>query len=51
MNALPYATLCIDCQREQEQYGSAGSGDSDWGRVLDTGGDNDVSISDIEIDA
>jgi DnaK suppressor protein len=51
LNALPYATLCINCQREQEQYGSAGGGDADWGRVLDTSGDNDVSISDIEIDA
>jgi len=50
LNALPYATLCINCQREQEQFGTVGGGDADWGRVLDTGGDNDVSISDIEID-
>jgi DnaK suppressor protein len=50
LNALPYATLCINCQREQEQFGTVGSGDTDWGRVLDTGGDNDVSINDIEID-
>jgi DnaK suppressor protein len=50
LNALPYATLCINCQREQEQYGRGGSGDADWGRVLDTSGDNDVSINDIEID-
>ncbi len=50
LNALPYATLCIDCQREQEKYGSHGRHDSDWGRVHDSGNDNDVSISDIEID-
>jgi len=28
LNALPYATLCIDCQREAEKYGSSGSGDT-----------------------
>ena len=50
LNALPYATLCINCQREQEQYGTAGGADADWGRVLDTSGDNDPSINDIEID-
>ena len=50
LNALPYATLCIDCQREAERFGKGGSGDSDWGRVLDTSGDGDVSMSDIEID-
>lgn len=50
LNALPYATLCINCQREQEKYGHHGGHDADWGRVLDSGNDNDVSINDIEID-
>jgi DnaK suppressor protein len=50
LNALPYATLCIECQREQEKYGRHGGNDSDWGRVHDSGSDNDVSINDIEID-
>ncbi len=51
LNALPYATLCIDCQRESEQYGAAGGMDSDWGRLLDSsGGDSDMSINDIELD-
>ncbi|REK15886.1 MAG: TraR/DksA family transcriptional regulator [Planctomycetota bacterium] len=50
LNALPYATLCINCQREQEQYGHTGANDANWGRVLDSGNDNDVSINDIEID-
>lgn len=51
LNALPYATLCIDCQRESERFGKGAGGDADWGRVLDTsGGDGDVSINDIEID-
>lgn len=50
LNALPYATLCINCQRERERDGGAGANDADWGRVLDTSGDGDVSINDIEID-
>src|ERR1044072_4670710 len=39
--ALPSAPLGIECQREAEGYGSSGSSDADWGRVLDTSGDND----------
>jgi DnaK suppressor protein len=49
LNALPYATLCIDCQREAERYGSLNNNDADWGRVLDSS-DGDVSINDIEMD-
>jgi DnaK suppressor protein len=51
LNALPYATNCIACQREAEKYGSDGGGGTDWGRLLDGGsGDVDVTISDIELD-
>ncbi len=51
LSALPYATLCIECQREVEKSGSLGSGDADWGRLLESGsGDSDVSINDIELD-
>jgi DnaK suppressor protein len=51
LNALPYATHCIKCQREAERQGSAGGSDVDWGRLLDSsGGDADMSISDIELD-
>ncbi|MHB1035770.1 MAG: TraR/DksA family transcriptional regulator [Pirellulales bacterium] len=51
LNALPYATLCIECQRESERYGASGSLDSDWGRLLESsGGDSDMSINDIELD-
>src|SRR5690242_21824887 len=48
LNALPYATLCIECQREAERYGKGAAGDADWGRVLDSGSGDDVSINDIE---
>lgn len=50
LNALPYATLCIDCQR-QEESGSGGAGqNADWSRVLDSSyADSEVSFSDLEI--
>jgi DnaK suppressor protein len=51
LNALPYATYCIECQREAERTGIGMNGESDWGRLVDPGsGDVDVSINDIEID-
>ena len=51
LNALPYATHCIECQRESERNGAHGGGDADWGRLIDSGsGDVDLSINDIELD-
>jgi DnaK suppressor protein len=51
LNALPYATFCIKCQREAERQGMGGASEVDWGRLLDSsGGDADLSISDIELD-
>ena len=51
LNALPYATLCIKCQREAEMEGAAGRADVDWSRLLDvTPQDTDLSINDIELD-
>jgi len=51
LNALPYATYCIECQREAEKYGGMDSGGTDWGRLLDGGsGDSDATINDIEVD-
>ncbi len=51
LNALPYATLCIKCQRESEREGGLGGNDTDWGRLLDTGGhEADMSIGDLELD-
>ena|SRR6266568_3431211 len=55
LNALPYSTLCIKCQREMESEGGwgAGSGEFDWARVSDHDHgmeDREVNISDLEID-
>lgn len=49
LNALPYATSCIECQRAAEMGGGAGGAGGDWSRVLDNGmGDVEVSFSDLE---
>src|SRR5215475_1123412 len=50
LNALPYATYCIGCQREAERTGSTLGGSDDWGRVNDSSGDGEVSFNDIELD-
>ena len=51
LNALPYATYCIQCQREAERQGAASASDVDWSRLLDTSSpDTELSINDIELD-
>ncbi|MEX2170704.1 MAG: TraR/DksA family transcriptional regulator [Pirellulales bacterium] len=50
LNALPYATSCIECQRAAENGGMGGRSDGDWSRIIDTGySDADVSFSDLEM--
>ncbi|RIK76179.1 MAG: molecular chaperone DnaK [Planctomycetota bacterium] len=49
LNALPYATNCIDCQRANENSSGGHFLGGDWSRVLDGGVlDVDVSFTDIE---
>jgi len=55
LNALPFSTLCIKCQREMESEGGwlAGRGGADWARVADhdhSMDDKEVNLSDLEID-
>ena len=51
LQALPYATLCINCQREAEKSGLGAGNGANWTRVLDVdGGDNDAALNDIELD-
>jgi DnaK suppressor protein len=50
LQALPYATMCIQCQREAEKNGED-LGGANWNRILDVGlADNEISASDLEID-
>jgi DnaK suppressor protein len=55
LNALPYSTLCIKCQREAESdTGFIGElAAMDWEKVRDADGaheDRDVDLADLEID-
>jgi DnaK suppressor protein len=50
LKALPYATLCIGCQREMELEGDFNGYSANWDRILDSDHDNDVSINDLEVD-
>ena len=40
LQALPYATHCIECQRQSERKGSTGNTNADWSRVVDLPGDD-----------
>ena len=51
LQALPYATCCIQCQRENEKRGSSSAKSGDWGNIIDSsGGENETTFSDIEMD-
>src|SRR6516162_7892602 len=54
LNALPYSTTCIECQREMESYPGweGGRGGRDWEKVYDAGQhpdeEREVNLSEIE---
>ena len=51
LSALPYATLCIGCQRIAEEQGIDTRFKADWGRVIDLGAsEKEATINDIELD-
>lgn len=51
LQALPYATYCIQCQREVEKHGPPKANPVDWGQILETNGnDTETTFSDIEMD-
>jgi DnaK suppressor protein len=54
LNALPFSTTCVKCQREMESHGGWGGavGESDWGRIHDGNPmeDRDVRLSELEMD-
>ncbi|MBA4192043.1 MAG: hypothetical protein C0467_29040 [Planctomycetaceae bacterium] len=55
LNALPYSTLCVKCQREMEVEGGwlHGRSAEDWGRLSEGGNpmeERDLKLSDLEID-
>lgn len=51
LQALPYATSCIDCQRELEKNGYGGRAPGIPRNLLSTGlGDNETPMTDFEFD-
>jgi DnaK suppressor protein len=54
LNALPYSTLCINCQREMEKYPDWRDHRHNWENVYDAAtpleDQREVKLSDIEID-
>lgn len=52
LNALPFSTLCVKCQREMEADGgwAAGMSERDWGSLSESNPmeDREVNISDLE---
>ena len=55
LNALPYTTCCIECQREMERYPDWGGprGAGSWEHVFDPSAvyeDKEVKLSDLETD-
>ncbi|MEQ8850018.1 TraR/DksA family transcriptional regulator [Botrimarina sp.] len=50
LNALPYATMCIECQQAAEDGTLDDRRPEDWSRVVDTGySDADSRVSDYEL--
>ena len=51
LQALPYATTCIEAQREMEKHGRTAELQADWGRLTKQGDmDRDPVIGDLELD-
>ncbi len=56
LNALPFSTTCIECQREMEMYGtwSSRSGVGNWEKVSEAEApmeeQRDIDLSDLELD-
>ena len=55
LNALPFSTVCIKCQRELESEGGslAGRSAADWAKIGEGGNpmeDREVRLSDLEMD-
>lgn len=48
LQALPYATLCIQCQRQTEISGGSFSRSADWSRIVDFSSD-DTKARDIDL--
>ena len=49
LQALPYATCCIECKRKAEEAGVEPANVVDWSKILDSSGADDLTINDFNI--
>jgi DnaK suppressor protein len=48
LQVLPYATMCIKCQREAESTGGINGRSTDWGKLVDTHPIEETRVNDID---
>ena len=48
LQVLPYATMCIKCQREAESSGDQDGRSTDWAKLVDATPVDEVRINDID---
>jgi DnaK suppressor protein len=48
LQVLPYATMCIKCQRESESSGETSGRSTDWAKLVDSGPVEEIRINDID---
>lgn len=49
LQALPYATTCIQCQREAEKAGHSAGHSIDWSRIADSSAGDDYRFTDFDV--
>jgi len=49
LQALPYATTCIQCQREAEKSGHSAGHAIDWSRIADPSAGDDYRLTDFDV--
>ena len=49
LQALPYATMCIECQRTMEESGNCLPITGDWSNVADAAPVDDIRLGDIDM--
>ena len=49
LQALPYASTCINCQREAEKAGFTSGTQVDWSRIADENNGDDFTVSDFDV--
>lgn len=49
LQALPYATLCVDCKRKAEASGINPASQADWSQIVDSATTDDMRTGDMDV--